>query len=187
MAARPERVGDPANVLGRADLQVSGDRVSSGVVQVVGPVVDIFRAWFDGLCPDAVLVDISNALGRQHTHHFLHGNRAKFLSHDKTRKVVDVGQIPADQPVHRHVTVDAQGLDVLACPLDVLWVGVQSVDQVAVVRMQRGCQAAVVASQVDDQPALDARFFEDTPCHVCWVGIVCCRSVKTQKACETAE
>ena len=58
----------------------------------------------------------------------------------------------------------AERLDVLAGLFDVGRVGVQSLDEVALVGRKRGGQLAVAAAEMHDSPALAAGVIEDPAC-----------------------
>ena len=76
--------------------------------------------------------------------------------HQQVDEVVDVGQAPAVPRRDGDLAVQAQRLDVLARRLDVRRVGVEAVDEEAVVGPQRRRESAVAAADVDDHAALDA-------------------------------
>ena len=60
------------------------------------------------------------------------------------------------EPIDRDVPVHSKGPDVPAGLLDLFRVGFQAVHQVALVRAQGRCQAAVATTQMDDKSALHA-------------------------------
>ncbi len=155
VASRPFRRADPLEMLRRPDDGVAGHGVVARVVQVMSPFVDVGGPRLDRLCPLAVLLDVRHAVGAQDAHHFVHRDGAQVLRDEQVDEVVGVGQAFAAPRLDGDVAVQAERADVHACLFDVGGVGVETVDEITVVRPQRGRQPAVAAADVNDEPALD--------------------------------
>ncbi len=166
MAAGRSGTGDPLHVTRRPHDRVVRDRLSRGVVEEMGPLVDACRPGLDGLLPRAVLAEVEHALRRQHAQHFLHGDVAKVLRHDQVHQVVCIRQPLPVERVDRDLAVSAERLDGPPGLLDRFRVGIQTVHQVAVADMQRRGEPAVATAEVNDQPALDSGRPEDLPCQL---------------------
>ena len=92
----------------RAYNGVMGYRVVVGIVQVVGPFIDLPGPGFDGLCPVAVLPDIRHPAGAESPRNFRHRDLTQVIRYDKIDQVVDVWQPFTSQQIDRDFSVDTE-------------------------------------------------------------------------------
>ena len=147
----------------RPDHRVGGHGVAAGVVQVVGPLVDFIGAGLHGFLPPVVLLHVGRATRSKHTQALLDRNPARVLRHEQVDEVVGVGQFGPGQPVDRHLAIEAEGPDVLACGGHVFRARIEPVDEIGVARPQSGGEPAVAATEMHDQAAPDTGGCEDLP------------------------
>jgi hypothetical protein len=123
--------GDPVDVLRRSDPGVGGHGVARGVVQVVGPIVDIRGSRLDFLDELAVPLHIRHAAGPQHAHYFVDLHVAQVVGNQQRDQVLGIGQRAAVELVGRNGTVKAERLNVLARLPNVGGIGIEPLDHVA--------------------------------------------------------
>ena len=157
----PAGAAGPAEVTRRADQLVLRDGVALGVVEVVGPVVDLGRSRFDRLCPTGTALQVGRSAGAKHSHYLVGRDVAEIFGHHEIHEVVDVRQTTPVEAVDRHVAVLAGRLDKPSGPVDVLRVGVQPVDQVLFAGLESGRKLPVTAADVDDESAGQACCLQD--------------------------
>jgi len=157
VAATVQRIALPLEAARRADAPVSGYGVVIRAVQVVRPFVDCLRPGLDGL----LAADERHAKRRQNTHHVSHRHSAQVLGHHEVHEVSCVRQPLAREAIDRDRPVQPLGADVPAGVRDVGGVGVEAVHEIGVARAQGRRQSPVAATQVDHQPAFDARRRQD--------------------------
>ena len=161
MGPEPQRPGEPLVVLRRTDDRVVGDGVAVGAVAVVPPLVDLLGPGFRRCDPLPATLDMRHAARRKDPQHLILRDWARRFGHDQVDEVLRVGQPVTREPRHRHRAVGVDGANVLPGPADLRNRAVETVDEVAVIDPERRGQFAVATAQVDDEPALDARGFED--------------------------
>ena len=120
----------------RTDHLVVRDGVSTGIVQVVRPVVDVLWSRFDSSDPVSVLFKIRDPIRSQHAEHFLLRHAVQIVRDDQVGQIVDIGQTVPDQPIDRDIAVHSLRPKMFACLGDVGRVSVQPVDLVAIVDPQ---------------------------------------------------
>ncbi len=97
----------------------------------------------------------------QHATDLRHGHLAKVRADQQAHHAVDIGQALPVERVDRHYAVQPQLADLLAGLAHRCRVDRQAVDKETVSRPQGGCESAVAAAHVDDQPAFDPRGRQD--------------------------
>ncbi len=127
------------------------------------PFVHLFGPRLDRLRPLAILLDVRHATGDQDPHDFFHRDSSQVLRNEKVDEVVSVRQALRSPLFNGDLAVQAERPDVLAGLLDVLRIGVQSVNQVAVTSPQSRRRLTVAATNVHGQPALDAGRGQNLP------------------------
>ena len=157
MASRMPRLRNPLGVAWWPDHLVVCHRISTGVVEKVGPFVNVFGPRLDGLAPAAVLPCVQRAAGSQHTQRFGHRDAAEILGHYQVHQVFRVRQMLPVEAVDRDRAVQSKRSDILACLADVLHILIQPVNQIAVTAerrpadcAQRGCELSVATTNMDD-------------------------------------
>ena len=158
---RPERAHEPLEVAGDADPPVARHRVAVGAVEPVSPLVHVCWPGLRARRPLAAPPDAGDAAGGEHPQDLVLGDARCIVHDDEIDQVVDVGQAPAVEGIHRHLPIEAERLDVLPGLLDLRTVGVQALNHTAIAGTQSRRHPAVAAAEMDDQPALDARGGED--------------------------
>jgi hypothetical protein len=83
------------------------------------------------------------------------------LDHDQIRVIVDVRQLPAVEGVHGDRSINSQGLDLLPGRSYLGGIRIQAVNQVAVIRPQRGGEFSIAATEMNDQSSGNPRRFQD--------------------------
>ena len=161
MVPRPARAADPLQVPRRSDDLIVGDGVAAGVVEVVGPFVDVLRTRLDGHLPTSVRTDHCNALRSEHAEDFLHLKVAQVFGDDEVDQIVDVGQSLAVESVGGDVAVKAGLTQAQTQPLHGVRIGVEAVYLEARVRTEGGRQFTVADADVDDESPADLRLLED--------------------------
>ena len=102
-----------------------------------------------------------HAARRQYAHRFCKWNVAQALGHHQVDEVVDVRQPPTVELVDRYFAVQSQLVNVLSRFGYVRRVCVEAVYEETIIRQQGTRQLPVAATEVNDQAAGDAGFFED--------------------------
>ena len=118
---------------GRANNRIMGHGIVARIVHVMGPFVYLFGTRLDRLCPYITLLDVSNAVGNQNAQNLVHRYVRLLLRKNEVDKVVGVRQEVTFELFDRYLAIKLERLDMLACLLDVLCIGVQAVDQVTVI------------------------------------------------------
>ena len=87
------------------------DRVAAGVMQEVGPVVDIVRPWLDLLLPALSLSRHGDAARCQYPKDLLLLDITPLVDDQQVDQVVDVGQLRAMEHIHRDRPINSLLLD----------------------------------------------------------------------------
>ena len=102
-------------------------------------------------------------MGCEHPRHLLHRYLTQVRRHEEIDKVVGIRQATAGPALGGDPPVETKRADVCPGLPDVVWIGVQTLNDAALVRCECRSQSAVAATDVDDQTALDTGCVEDSP------------------------
>ena len=149
---RPGRAADPLQVPRRADGRIVGHRVVAGVVQVVGPLVDLRAGAASPVSSSRPRLHVGHAAGRQHPQHFLSSTRSPGPRRRAGSRGCRCRAAAGRSRIGRDPAVQARAADVCRAASTCWASAIQALDQVGAWPARRP-SAAVAAAQVDDQPA----------------------------------
>ena len=161
VVARPARTAEPLQMPRRPHHRVMRHRVAAGVVQVVRPVVDVFRPRLGRRLPFAATLYIGNPLRREHPHHLRHRHALQVLGHQQVHHVVNVRQRVARKAVDGNRAIHARRLHRRARFCHVGRIGVEPVHKKPVVRPQRKCEFPIATTEVHDEAAFEVERLRD--------------------------
>ncbi|HUU16205.1 MAG TPA: hypothetical protein VMW72_03565 [Sedimentisphaerales bacterium] len=156
VASRPARAADPLHPPRRTYNRIVGYCIATGIVQVMRPFIYFLWPRLNVLCPFAVSFNVRNTIRHQYPHDFRHISVARIFNNKQVHRIVNVWQAVAGPLIDRHRAVNVKLLDIPACPFYIVSVSVQTLHEIAVAGPQCGCKPAVTATDVNNQPALDA-------------------------------
>ena len=175
VTSSPERCGGPLEMFGRAHHGILRHGVVPGVVQVVGPLVDLRRPRLDCLRPSVGGSNAGGAAGGQDTHHLVAGYFPAVLHHEQIDEVIRIGQRLAVESIDGHRPVDPHRMDGFARPIDVVGIDVQPMHQVALTAAERRGQRSVAAPHVDHKTAPAGASFHELGGKRLGLGSMPCR------------
>ena len=141
----------------RADNGIMCHRVVAGIVQIVGPLVDLLRAGLDGLH----IVYIRHAVRGKHAHHFRHGNGPQILRHHKVHKIVHKGKLRARDLRDSHGTIELLLPEHRARGCDLFGIALKTAHHIGTGPANVRKKTRVVPSDDYDQSPLNARLLKD--------------------------
>ncbi|MBA7702548.1 hypothetical protein ES703_111317 [subsurface metagenome] len=159
----PFRPANPLDVIWRPYNRIIRNGIVARIVEEVCPLVELFGPRLDSPGPCPAFFDIRYAVGTQHAHHLAHRNSTEVLRHYEINKIVGVRQPVACKQLYRYLAIETQGANMVAGFFNVVGIGVQAVNQVAVIGVQCGGQPAIGAADVDHEPAGNACGVQDLP------------------------
>jgi len=130
----------------------------------VRPLVDLPGAGLDRSGPAITGPDPGNTPGGEDAKDLLHLHAAGLANNHQVDQVVGMGKVGAREPIHRYPPVAPELLDIPPGPGDVVCIGIQALQQVALAGAERRRQHPVAASQVDHQAAPDTGAGENFLC-----------------------
>ena len=161
---RPARAADPLHPPGRTDHRIMGYGIATGVVEIMRPFVDLLRTRLANRLPYSGLLDIGDTVGGQDAHNFAHDNTVEVLRDNEVDEVVDVWQLVAAQPVDRYPAVKIERENMFAGLFNILYVVIETMHHVAVIRVQCGGQTTIPASDMNDEAAFDVCRIQNLLC-----------------------
>jgi hypothetical protein len=126
-------------------------------VQEVGPFVDIAGPGLHLLPPPSIFLYENHTSRRQHTHYLISSNIHRILDDQKINQVLRVRQAFGIKSRRRHFTIDTKRLEMLPGLFHICRVGIQPLDNIAIIYSQFGCELSIAAPNVHDKSALDLR------------------------------
>ena len=146
VVAGPSGASNPLESLGRTDDGVVGYRVAVCVVQIVCPFVDFSWPGLDYSLPLAFVSDKCDAIGGQDAKYLILERLFFILGYNKIHEVVCVGEVFAVPFVDAYGAVDSLLNDIGACGGDILFVGIEAVDEILIAGSQGGRERPVRAA-----------------------------------------
>ena len=158
---RPSRAADPLHVARWADLGVVGHRIAAGVMQVMGPVVDVAWTRFLVTRPSGSRAGHQDALGGENPEHLGARDPLGVVDDQQVCQSINKWQFTAGQSTCGHMPIDTAVEQVFSGGIDSGGIAVQSVYLVSRVDSQSTGEFAFPAAKVYHQSALNSGFPDD--------------------------
>ena len=158
---RPSRAADPLHVARRADLGVVGHRIATGVMQVMGPVVDVARTGFLVTRPPGGRTCHQDALGSENPEHLGARDLLGVVDDQQICQSINKWQFTAGQSTCGHMPINTPFEQVFSGGIDPGGITIQSVHLVPRVDSQSTGEFAFPAAKVNHQAALNSGLLDD--------------------------
>ncbi len=145
------RLGDPLDVARRPDHLIVGNRITTCIMEIVGPLINVLGTWLDIHTPRVSVLHVCHASGDEHAHHLTHRDLPEFVCNQQVDEVITVRQAQPIPAFNRDGTIQIGGLNEFARLLNISGIIVQSVDPVHLALTQGRRQPSIPTANVNDQ------------------------------------